>query len=154
MIVVLIVAIAAGLAVPMLGQTDATRLRAAAQLLVADLEFAQIESIAHGDDLRVVVFDLVDNTYHIAAASDSTTPITNPIGNQPYETEFGRGRAAELGTVALQSYALDGDNELGFGIYGQLDQTTNATVTLASGTKTITITIDAISGETSIGPVS
>ena len=35
--------------------------------------------VAHGDDPRLVVFDNPNDTYHIAAASDPATPITNPI---------------------------------------------------------------------------
>ena len=154
MIVLVILGIAAALAVPMFGQTDMTRLRCAAEVLVADLSFAQVESIAHSDNLRVVVFDQDDDGYRIATAADTDTPITNPVGNLPYTTTFGTGRAGEFNGVTIQGYSLDGDDQLQFGIYGQLDQTTDATVTLAAAGKSITITINATSGEATIGPIN
>ena len=153
LIVVLIMGIAAALTVPMFGQTDATRLRAAANLLVADLGYAQVESISHGDDPRLVVFDQDNGSYRIAAVSDPDTPITNPAGNQPYVMTFGTGRAHELAGVSIQGHALDGDDRLQFGIYGQLDQTDPATITLASGGASITITLDPTSGEASVGAI-
>ena len=152
-IVVLIVGIAAALALPMFGQTDLTRLRSAAGLLAADLGYAQIESIAHGDDLRIVVFDQDANSYRIATAADPDTPITNPIGNLPYTTTFGAGRARDLAGVTIQGYDLAGDDRIQFGIYGQLDQATVATITLAAGGASVTISIDPTSGEVSVGPI-
>ena len=154
MIIVVVVGIAAALAVPMLGDTSVSKLRAAAQLLAADIAFAQVDSVAHGDDPRVIVFDTATATYHIAAASDTATPITNAVGNLPYIVTFGDGRAHQLGGVTIQSVSLDGDNELGFGIYGNTDQTTDATITLAAGGHTVTVTVDPSTGEATIGNIN
>ena len=153
MIVVMILGIAAALVAPVLGDTAPTRLRGAAQLLAADLAYAQIESLSHGDDPRVVVFDTTANTYHIAATSDTTTPITNPIGGAPYRVDYGAGRAAHLADVTISAVSLDGDTQLGFGIYGQTDQTTDATITLAAGSSTMTLTVDPSTGEVTIGDI-
>ena len=150
LIVIVLVAIAATLAMPMLADTDATRLQAATRLLVADLAFAQIESITHADDPCVVTFDSVNASYTIAKSSAPGTPITEPITNQPYVTQFGSGRASEMTGVTIQGYSLGGDSQIAFGPYGETDQTTTATITLQSGTLTMTIQIDAESGETSI----
>ena len=153
MVVLLILAIVATLAAPMFGQTKITRLRSAAEVLVADLGFAQVESIAHGDSLRVVVFDQNDNSYRIATAAEPTTPITNPVGNLPYVMTVGTGRASELDGVTIQSYSLGGDDQIQFGIYGQLDQTADATVTLGLAGKSVTVTVNATNGEASIGSI-
>ena len=153
LIVVLILGIAAALVVPQMGQTAATKLIEAARLLAADLGEAQIESMAHGQDLRLVVFDPDHNAYQIAAASDPDTPITNPIGNLPYRVVFGSGRARPLDGVTLQSLSVGDDDQLGFGIYGQLDQATDATITLACEGKTITLTVQASTGEVTISGV-
>ena len=150
LIVIVLVAIAATLAMPMLADTDATRLQAATRLLVADLAFAQIESITHADDPRVVTFDSVNASYTIAKSSAPGTPITEPITNQPYVTQFGSGRASEMTGVTIQGYSLGGDNRIAFGPYGETDQATTATITLQSGTLTMTVQIDPESGETSI----
>jgi hypothetical protein len=131
----------------MLGADDTTRLAAAARLLMADLAFAQTDSITHADDACVVVFDQATSSYTLARSSSPTTPITNPADGQPYVTQFGVARAAELAGVTIAGYSLDGDDRLRFGAYGQLDQTAAASVTLQSGAETLTVQIDPYSGE-------
>lgn len=153
MIVLVIIGIVAALAAPMFGQTHVTRLRSAAEVLVADLGFAQVESIAHSDSLRVVVFDQDNDSYRIATAADPATPITNPVGNLPYVTTFGAERASELDGVTIDGYSLDGDDQIQFGIYGQLDQTADATITLGLAGKSVTVTVNATNGEASIGSI-
>ncbi len=153
-IVVLVLAIAAALAVPMIGNTAPTKLKAAASILAADLAYAQIESIAHGDDRRLLVLDNPSDTYHIAAVSDPASPITHPITKQPYLIDYGSGQAESLVGVTIDSYSLNGDDQLGFDIYGSLDQPTDATITLGCDGLTVTITADANTGETVIGGIN
>ncbi|MEM9914827.1 MAG: hypothetical protein AAF911_07700 [Planctomycetota bacterium] len=153
LVMVAVLSIASALAVPMFRDQGPTQLRSAAKLLAADLDAAKVESLTHGDDPRLVVFDTTNHTYHLAATSDPATPITNPVDRQPYLVDFGLGRAAALGMVEIQSVDLDGDDELGFGLYGQLDQTTAATITLAAGDATVTLTLDPATGEATIGPI-
>ncbi len=154
MIVLTILAIAVVLAVPMFSQPDISKLRGAARLLQADLGFAQIESVSHGDDPRVMVFDTINNLYHIAAASDPATPITNPIGGVPYVLEFGLGRATGMDGVTISSLSVGGDDQLQFGIYGELDQAAPATMTLSSGGKSVTITVHPDTGDTSVSDIN
>lgn len=154
MMVVMILLIAGALAAPRLGNIHVTRLSEAAKLLAADLAYAQTESMAHADDPRLVIFDTAAHAYRIAPTSDPDTPITNPVGGLPYLTTLGQGRAKQLQGVTIQSYSLDGDDRIAFGIYGQIDQATDATVTLAAADKTITVTINAISGEATIGNIN
>lgn len=150
---VALLSIISALAVPMFRDHDTTQLREAAKLLAADLDAAKVESMTHADDLRLVVFDTTNHTYHLAAVSDPNTPITNPVDGQPYLVDFGQGRAAALGMVQIQSVDLDGDDELGFGLYGQLDQATSATITLAAGDAELTLTLDPATGEATIGQI-
>jgi Tfp pilus assembly protein FimT len=154
MAVVVILAVVAAMAVPLLGDTNNTQLRQAANLLTADLGYAQVESIAHGQDLRLVVFDTVNHNYFIAATSAPTVPLTNPTDRKPYRVTFGSGRADALSAVRIQAVSVGGDNRLGFGVYGQLDQPAAATVTLAAGGRTLTLTIDPVSGEVTIGTIN
>ncbi len=149
LIVIILMAIAATLAIPLLAETDGTRVQAAARLLAADLAFAQVDSITHASDPCVVVFDQAAGAYTLARSSTPATPMTNPSDNQPYVTTFGSGRAAETTGVSIQSYSLGGDNQLGFGAYGQTDQTTQATITLQAGSFTIAVQVDPANGETS-----
>ena len=154
MIVLTILAIAVVLAVPMFSQTDVAKLRGAARLLQADLGFAQIESVSHGDDPRVMVFDTINNLYHIAASSDPATPIINPTGGAPYVLEFGLGRATGLDGVTISALSVGGDDQLQFGIYGELDQAAPATVTLSSGGRSVTITVHPDTGDTSVSDIN
>ncbi len=154
LIVATIVAIAAALAVPMLKNTAASKLQGAASSLVADLAFAKVESIAHGDDPRLVVFDPPADTYHIAAASDPATPITNPIAARPYSITYGQGTAVSLIGVGIDSVSVGGDDQLGFGIYGGLDQPTAATITLGCDGQTVTVSVDPNTGESTIGAIN
>lgn len=150
LIVVVLMAIAATMVMPLFADSGATRLRAATRLLVADLAFAQIESITHADDTCVMSFDQANGAYTIAKSSAPTTPMTDPITNQPYVTQFGSGRASETAGVSIQAYSLGGDNKIVFGQYGEIDQTTAATITLQSGVLTMTVQIDPTSGEATI----
>lgn len=159
MIVVAVLGIIGALAVPMFSATDATRLTSAASVLAADIDAARAESIAHGEDTRVIVFDNDGLTWHLAAASDTTTPINHPTTGQPYRRTLGQGALQQLLGVTIDSYDLDtasetNDNQLGFGIYGQTDQADDATITLAAGERRLTLTINASTGEVTIGQMN
>ncbi|MFK7788994.1 MAG: Tfp pilus assembly protein FimT/FimU [Phycisphaeraceae bacterium] len=159
MIVVAVLGIIGAMAVPMFSATDATRLTSAASVLAADIDAARAESIAHSDDLRLLVFDEDDVSWHIAAASDTTTPINHPETGLPYSRTLGTGALKQLQGVTIDSYDLDSasetdDHKLGFGIYGQTDQTANPTITLRSGVNVLTLTINATTGEVTIGQVN
>lgn len=155
MVVVSIVAIVAALAVPRLGANDETRVRAAARLLVADLEYAQIESITHSGAPRVVVFDTSTSTYRIATAATPATPITNPVSKQPYTVTFGTGATTSFAGVTIQSISLGGGTQIAFGPYGQTTQSAStSTITLAGGARRITISVDAGTGEVSVGAIN
>jgi type II secretion system protein H len=153
LLVVLVLAIAAALVVPALGDSATTRLRQAGRLLAADLRYARSAAIARGSDPRLVVFDPHENTYHIAAQSSPTQPITRPNANQPYQVQFGIGRASELDGIAIQSTSLGNNNDrrLAFGRYGSTDQPEPATVTLACEGHTITVTVHPATGEVAVG---
>lgn len=158
MITVLVMAILAGMAVPMLGSTGPSRLRAAARLLAADLAYAQNESISHGDDLRMAVFDLDADSYRLVASSDPDTPLAHPVGGLPYAVTFGQGRAAAMDGVQITALSMDGDpggtdDRMQFGLYGQLDQGADAVITLGIDAMRISVTVDASTGETTIGDV-
>jgi len=159
MIVVAVLGIIGAMAVPMFSATDATRLTSAASVLAADIDAARAESIAHSDDTRLIVFDNNDLTWHLAAASDTTTPINHADTGLPYSRTLGTSALQQLQGVTIESYDLDtasetNDNKLGFGIYGQTDQTRDATITLRSGQNRLTLTVNASTGEVTIGQVN
>jgi Tfp pilus assembly protein FimT len=154
LIVVVLLGITVGVALPMLGDARTLRLREAARMLAADIEFAQSESIAHADDPRLVKFDTGGNRYWVAAASAPDTPLTDTADGQPLLNVFGTGRAEAATGVTIQSISLGGDAILKFDAYGSPDQTTDATVrlaiTVAGGTQTLTVRVKTGSGEVGV----
>ena len=157
LIVVVILGIIGALVLPMWRDSASTQLRSAAEILMADLAYAQMDSIAHTEDTRVVVFDTNNGRYWIAPGSTTNTPVTNPTDKNEYRVTFGEGRAGSLNQVGIDAVSVGGDTKLGFGGYGQLDQTTNASITLSAGTganqRKITITVDATTGEAAAGEI-
>ena len=154
MIVVVILAIVALTGISAAGGGHASKLIAAAQTLAADIDYARAESAAHGDALRVLVVHAANDRYHIALAGAPATPTAPPVTTAPYRLESGPGTAMRLTGVTISNASLGGDDHVQFGIYGQLDQTTNATITLSAGNRSITITLDAVTGQPSIGTVN
>jgi Tfp pilus assembly protein FimT len=157
MIVVVVMAIVAVLALPMVGATNKTRLESAARLLIADLGYAQMESIAHPDDPYGVKFDSNAETYTVVHHTSyppftctTASAVNDPTTGQSFVTDFGNGRARGLAGVEISSYSLDSDACIVFGAFGQTDQSTAATVTLISGGTTLTVSIDPTSGEATI----
>ena len=159
LIVVAVLGIIGAMALPMFSASEITRLTSAASVLAADLDAARAESIAHSEDTRYIVFDNDDRTWYLAANSDTATAINHPDSGLPYSRTLGTSDLQQLQGVTIDSYSLDttsetNDNKLGFGIYGQTDQTADATITLASGDRRLTLTINATTGEVTIGQVN
>ena len=152
-VTVVCLAIAAAIVLPGMSDNSGERLRGAAQILAADLELAQSQSMSRADDPRLLVIDADSGGYFISARSTPTTPVSDPIAKLPHATRFGSGRAIGTASVRVDSYSLGGDNRLSFGALGQLDQATPATIQLACGARKIVITLDPTTGEITTGPL-
>jgi prepilin-type N-terminal cleavage/methylation domain-containing protein len=137
---------------PTLNHRSSMQLSTAAEMLAGDLEFAQVDSMAHADDTRIFVIDLANNGYFIAAKSSPTIPITHP-DKFPYLTRFGVGRAGFLSGVTINKYNFAGDAILGFGEQGDLDQATPATIEIGCAGQKVIITIDPLSGRATISNI-
>ena len=160
LIVIVVLAIAAGLALPTLGDARQLRLREAGRLLAVDIEFAQSDSIAHADAPRAIVFDTARRTYWIAprvAAAPAKAPAqaqailspvrrdpSTPTSFEPFVVTFPvqtdsndrANRAAGLAGVTIQStqnLVTDGGLRfLPFDVYGTpLDATGQPAATIA-----------------------
>ncbi len=151
--VVAVVAIASALIVPRLGSDHRTRLVWAAEMLAADLQAAQSESMAHPDDPRVITMAADGTCYGIAAASDPTVPITNPLDGQPWMVHFGKDRGRHIPGVVMPTNNVGNDLVLGFGAYGEPDQDFDAVFVLGADSAIVRITVDAQTGRITIGPL-
>jgi prepilin-type N-terminal cleavage/methylation domain-containing protein len=154
LVVLTCLAVAAAIVMPVALDGAPTQVRGAADLLIADLEYARSESMSNADDPRLIVFDPAGKRYHVARRSSPTVPVKDPVGLQGYTTEYGSGRAASLPKVKVGSYSLGGDNRLMFRGLGELDQTEPARIILSAGTHSVTITLDPITGEATIGDLA
>ena len=146
-------AVAAAIVMPALGDRSGERLEGAAQILIADLEFAQSQSMSHGDDPRVLVVDADKAGYRIATKSAPATPVINLVGRVPHVTRFGQGRALALTGVRVASHTFGADDRLGFGVLGQLDQAAAATITLQCGSRKVVVTVDPTTGDASASAI-
>jgi type II secretory pathway pseudopilin PulG len=149
-VVLVCLVIAAVLVLPGLRSAGDAELRGAAETLLSDLEYAQQQSMAHGDDCRVVVFNLATNSYWIAPGSTPATAIPHPVDRQPFVNSFGKGRYAHLKNVVIDSCDVGGDGRLGFKSLGQLDQSTPAKITLRRGADRVEIRLDPTTGEATV----
>lgn len=147
LIVVAVLAIIAQMVLPAAASSQTTRLRTAARLLVADLEYAQMQSIGKGEDPCLLVFDVVNHTYSVARQSNPNTPINDPGTSLPYVTRFGHGRAANLVDVTIDSLDVGGDDRLGFTAMGVPDQGSDPVITLRCGLATMRVRVNASTGE-------
>lgn len=151
LVVVTCLAVAAALVLPSLGNTGATQLRSAAESLVADLQFAQQFSLAHGDDPCMIVFDPVNESFGLARVSSAASIIAHPVDKMPYYSKFGAGRLAHLSSVSIDAVDMGADNRFAFRSLGQLDQLTPVKITLRAAGNKVDITLDPETGETTIG---
>ena len=153
LVVIVVIGVVTALIIPRLGTNNATKLIAAASVVMGDLGYAQGESISFPDDLRRFVVDPGGASYYIAAASAPTTPLTNPITKRAYRTTFGTENVTALSGVTISAYSFNGGANLNFGMYGELSQSSAATITLSCGGKTLTLTINATTGVVTVGAI-
>jgi prepilin-type N-terminal cleavage/methylation domain-containing protein len=157
LIVVMLLAIIAAAAAPMFASAASARLRGAAQLLMADLDRVRLAGITQSDDPLVLVARPTlaggDGGYHLARAAAPDRPIDNPTTQTPWDVSFGRARAGHLAGVSLAAVSLGSDRQLGFGLYGQLDQADAATFTLAADGQRMDITVHPTTGEVTAGAI-
>jgi Tfp pilus assembly protein FimT len=153
MVVALVLSIAAALVVPSFGQGATARLREAGPLVAADLAYARSAAIAHGTNPRLLVVEPADDTYYIAKRSDTDKAITAPHDAAPYRVRFGEGRARALEGVTIASTNLQ-NNRLRFDLYGGTRRTADqgdGTITLQCDDRQITVRIDRVTGEATVG---
>lgn len=147
LIVMACILIAALALLPVGVQNDATRLRAAASLLVADLEYAQALSIGNEANRCAIVVDPSAGRYHLARQASLANPIEHPVTHTPYRVVFGQGGSHHLAGVTI---AADSDTLVAFNALGALDQGNDCVITLHCGSHSMKIRIDSATGYASI----
>ncbi|RPJ38924.1 MAG: prepilin-type N-terminal cleavage/methylation domain-containing protein [Planctomycetaceae bacterium] len=150
-LVVVIIGIAAAVVVPMASSAGGMQLRAAVNMVAADLEYAKSMAISRGQAYSVV-FNKTTETYSVVNQAD--TVIQHPVKKGfPYVIDFrSEGR---LDRVEILDASFDATNKVTFDYLGSPYNGTpgplnSGVVTLRSGTTTRTVSVEPVTGFISV----
>jgi prepilin-type N-terminal cleavage/methylation domain-containing protein len=144
LIVVVIMAIAAMIAVPMISSAETFQIRSAANIIAADLEYAKSMAISRGQYYSVV-FDTANESYEIQDHDGIVIPHPIKKGESLYEVDFEND--SRLSRVEIVSTNFNGDT-VAFDYLGSPDN--GGDVTLQAGTITRTVSVEPVTGYISI----
>ena len=106
--VLAIMAITSSMILPLVGDNETSQLRAAAELLAADIEDVQGRSLAEPGSPTCLQVASDGLGWHIALASDPAEPISNVEG-RPMTRRFGQGGLSGCTEVTLSAGDLPAD---------------------------------------------
>lgn len=142
-------------AIPAFTPDERTRLVAASNLLIADLNNARSMSVQNpADPVRLVIGESGAN-YFLARASAPTDAIELPIGvGGKYAVIFGDGDHIDLDGVQLAPEGVDPDSidaddfpTVRFDAFGRLSPQTDVRLVISAGAPTLTVVIRADTGD-------
>lgn len=140
-IAIAIVGIAVAIVIPTASPSERLQLIGATNTLIADIEFAQSETLANPGAPTIVRFDSDTDSYWIAKKSDPDTPITHPINGDPYRRELNTPTSTLL-NITLPS----GGNAIAFNDMGALVTSENIVVRIQSSIDDMWILINKDTG--------
>jgi prepilin-type N-terminal cleavage/methylation domain-containing protein len=170
LLVVAIMAILAGLAIPNANPSTVEQLRSAASIVSADLAYARSQAVTYGSEFRVT-FDMDVGQYeieHVGANAALDDVLQNPF--DPESSSTGRyvvsfaelpSLGAQVGVVAMFTLDASGEpqsevNDLTFGPLGETGRSQDTRVWLAVGSgsssKTISVHVNAVTGLATVEP--
>jgi Tfp pilus assembly protein FimT len=148
-IVVVIIAIVAMVAIPLAGSAASMQIRSAANMLVADLEYAKSMAISKGQNFSVV-FDKDSETYSLL--DQDGTVIPHPVKKGfDYVVDFTK----QLSKVDMVDADFDSTSQIKFDFLGSPydagDNPLNSgVVTLQAGATTVTVNVEPVTGFISV----
>ena len=140
LIVVVILAIAAMTAIPMMSSAGSVQVRSVSNMIAADLEYAKSLAITKGQDFTVV-FDTSGDSYSIEDQSGS--PIAHPVKKEPFYYVIDL-QAEGLDRVDITGADFGGSAEVTFNYLGSPDN--GGTVSVQGGGRTVIISVEAVTG--------
>ncbi len=152
-IVVVILAISAMIAVPMMSSAGSVQIRSAADALAADLEYAKSMAISHQQNYGIIFYPDNDK-YKVVDQSNNEIP--HPVKRGfPYTIDFRSD--SRLNKVDMVSADFgDTTHQIKFNYLGSpfngsdADLNSAGTIVLQGGGSTITITVEPVTGFISI----
>jgi Tfp pilus assembly protein FimT len=151
-VVVMVIGIAAAILLPAVGNNlHSPRLRSAANVLAADIEYCSSECITRPTTPRALVFDLANNKYTVQDLA-SGTAISHPADGQPFVNDFATGRNSQLSGVAVTGVTMGAGtlNVLTFDAYGRPLLTADMVITLSYRGSTLAVTVVKGTGDVTI----
>lgn len=161
-LVVVIISIAAMIAVPMLSDAANNQVRAAANRLAADLDYAKGLAVTHQKPF-CVEFDIANESYVIAGYNSTTgnfETIENPVmPGTLYTVNFKTGGNFDRVDIANANFDADTSNAVTFDYLGSpyhgkttdsADALNSGRITLQAETSTIYVDIEPMTGYVTI----
>jgi prepilin-type N-terminal cleavage/methylation domain-containing protein len=151
LIVVVIIAIAALVAIPMMTSADSFQIRSAANMIAADLEYAKTIAISRGQRFSVV-FDKTTESYRIE--DESGAVIAHPV-KKGFDYIIDFQNDSRLNKVDIEDVNFDTTSEVTFDYLGSPydgdDNPLNSgVISLRAGQMTVTVNIEPVTGFISI----
>ncbi len=141
-VVIVIISIAALLVLPMMGSAGDIQVRAAADMIAADLEYAKSMAISRQKTYKVI-FNTTAESYRL---EDPNGIITHPVNaGEPYAVNFKAD--SRVSQVNINSVSFAG-SEVDFDSLGS--PSSGGVVTLKAGGKTVTVSVEAATGFISV----
>jgi prepilin-type N-terminal cleavage/methylation domain-containing protein len=149
MVVLVILAIAAAIVVPMASSASTMQLRAAVDMVSADLEYAKSMAVSRGQ-MYSVVFDTAAESYQIEDPNGNVIPHPVKKGSN-YVVNFRTD--GRLGQVNIVSASFNGGNRVKFDYLGSpfdgadpANALNSGVVTLQVGKVTRTVRVEPVTG--------
>lgn len=139
LIIVVILSIAALTAIPMMSSAASMQIRSAANLVMADLEYAKSMAITRGQNY-FVRFDPVADSYQIEDQDNNVIP--HPVKKGLYIVSFRND--SRLNQVDVTNVNFNTNQIVQFDSLGSPDY--GGTVSLQAGNMTATITVEPVTG--------
>lgn len=144
LIVIVILAIAAMTAIPMMGSAASVQIRSAGNMIAADLEYAKSLAISKGQNFSVV-FDEGAESYSIVDQDGNT--ISHPVKKGfDYVIDL---QDEGLGRVEIADADFDGASQVQFDYLGSPDN--GGTVHLQAGDMSATVSVEPVTGYITVG---
>jgi prepilin-type N-terminal cleavage/methylation domain-containing protein len=142
-VVIVIISIAALLVIPMMSSAGDIQVRAAADMIAADLEYAKSMAVSKQKPYKVI-FDTTAESYRL---EDDTGIITHPVNTgKPYAVNFKAD--SRVSQVNIFSVDFGGASQVKFDYLGSPDN--GGVVKLTAGGKTVTVAVEEATGFISV----
>ncbi|MFA5252383.1 MAG: GspH/FimT family protein [Phycisphaerae bacterium] len=150
LLVVVIIAIAAAIAVPMIGSMDSVQIRAAANVIAADLEYAKSMAISRQENYSVF-FNPAGGFYEVCGADG--TMIKHPVTKKDYRVTFSSD--SRLENVVIDDADFDSSDTITFDYLGSpysgsVTPLNSGTISIEAGDFSMTIRVEPVTGFISI----